>query len=64
MDLIRKYTLTFAALILWVLSAIIFNGSGLLIGLAIGTFLFEQGIAPGLAEQILKLTRLDKSSES
>lgn len=59
MELIRKYTITVTALLLWVLSAIIFDGSELLFGLAIGAFMFEQGIAPGLAEKIKKLVKLN-----
>lgn len=59
MELLRKYTLTAAALALWILFAIIFDGNEFLFGVAIGVFLFEQGIAPGLADQIRKLVKLD-----
>ena len=59
MDFIRKYTITCAALALWIISGIIFDASEMLFGIAIGAFLFEQDIAPMLSEKIRKLVKLD-----
>ena len=59
MEFIRKYTITCAALALWVISGIIFDASELLFGIAIGAFLFEQNVAPMISEKIRKLVKLD-----
>ena len=59
MDFVRKYTITCAALILWLISAIIFDGSEFLFGLAIGAFLFEQELAPMISDQIKRLAKLE-----
>ena len=58
MEIIRKYTITCAALALWVISAIIFDGSELLFGIAIGAFLFEQKLAPMISGKIKSLVKL------
>ncbi len=59
MDFIRKYTITCAALALWLITGIIFDASELLFGLAVGAFLFEQNLAPMISDQIKKLIKLD-----
>ena len=59
MEFIRKYTITCAALALWVISGIIFDASELLFGIAIGAFLFEQNVAPMISDKIRKLVKLD-----
>jgi len=58
MEIIRKYTITCAAMALWLISAIIFDGSELLFGIAIGAFLFEQNVAPMISEKIRSLVNI------
>lgn len=58
MEIIQKYTITCAVLLLWLISAIIFDGSELLFGIAIGAFLFEQNVAPIISDKIKKLLKL------
>lgn len=58
MEILRKYTITCAALALWVISAIIFDASETLFGIAIGAFLFEQDVAPMISEKIRSLAKI------
>jgi len=59
MEFIRKYTITCAALALWIVTGIFIDASELLFGLAVGAFLFEQNLAPMISDKIKKLIKLD-----